>query len=223
MTTPTTTASTFPPKLTGEERRLLQEHEGCFKCRVFYAGHRADKCAITLSGKNYRTLTVQDALRAKPTVGKANTWSVPVGAIADTSTNADLVFEPLAAIFPSTSMMAENSFSDASENSLSLSTTLHAVIAPGLCAPVILGLPFLSNNKIVCNYAERTCLVTGINPPYDLLAPSSSQNDQGHPDILGVIWERIGSLELEAELAEQEKKMRQRFAVVFEPLPHVDE
>ncbi|KAH9027403.1 hypothetical protein EDB85DRAFT_1868336, partial [Lactarius pseudohatsudake] len=84
-TTPTTTASTFPPKLTGEERRLLQEHEGCFKCRAFYAGHRADKCAITLSGKNYRTLTVQDALRAKPAVGKANTRSVPVGAIAEAS------------------------------------------------------------------------------------------------------------------------------------------
>ena len=31
---------------------------------------------------------------------------------------------------------------------------LHAVIAPGLCMPLILGLPFLSLNRILCNYAE---------------------------------------------------------------------
>ena len=31
---------------------------------------------------------------------------------------------------------------------------LHAVIAPGLCMPLILSLPFLSLNRILCNYAE---------------------------------------------------------------------
>ncbi|KAH9041461.1 hypothetical protein EDB83DRAFT_2318210 [Lactarius deliciosus] len=119
--TSNTTANVFPPKLTDEERRLLREHEGCFKCRVFYAGHRADKCTASLSGENYQTLTVQDALKAKPGT-KNNTRAAPIAAMSNTPSNIDqslqLTFEPLAAIFPSASI-AENSFSDALENSLS--------------------------------------------------------------------------------------------------------
>ncbi len=57
-----TTTNTYPPRLTDEECCLLHEHEGCLKCRVFYAGHHADKCTVTLSGKNYKTLTAQDAI-----------------------------------------------------------------------------------------------------------------------------------------------------------------
>ncbi len=34
-----------------------------------------------------------------------------------------------------------------------LSQPLCAVITPGLCIPLILGLPFLTTNEIVCNYA----------------------------------------------------------------------
>jgi hypothetical protein len=52
--TPSMDPNTYPPKLTDEERRLLHEHDGCLKCRVFYAGHRANKCTITLSGKDYK-------------------------------------------------------------------------------------------------------------------------------------------------------------------------
>ena len=52
----------YPPKLTEDERRLLHEHEGCLKCCAFYAGHQANKCTTTISGRNYKQLTQQDAL-----------------------------------------------------------------------------------------------------------------------------------------------------------------
>ena len=50
------------------------------------------------------------------------------------------------------------------------SKTVRAVIAPSLCAPVILGLPFLSHNNIVIDHAARTAIdkTTGfdlLNPP----------------------------------------------------------
>ena len=34
----------FASKLTDIERKLLSDHEGCFKCRTFYAGHRSPEC-----------------------------------------------------------------------------------------------------------------------------------------------------------------------------------
>jgi hypothetical protein len=50
------------------------------------------------------------------------------------------------------------------------SKTVHAIIAPGLCMPVILGLPFLSHNDIVTDHKERSCIdkKTG----YNLLNPA---------------------------------------------------
>ena len=56
------TGHTYPPRLTTEERQLLFDHEGCLKCRTFYAGHRANQCSTILPGKDYRTRTLQDAL-----------------------------------------------------------------------------------------------------------------------------------------------------------------
>jgi len=38
------------------------------------------------------------------------------------------------------------------------SQTVKAIIAPGLCAPVILGLPFLQHNSIVTDHASCTCI-----------------------------------------------------------------
>jgi hypothetical protein len=35
---------------------------------------------------------------------------------------------------------------------------VHAVIAPGLCTDVLLGLPFLSINNLVTDYSNRTCV-----------------------------------------------------------------
>ena len=38
------------------------------------------------------------------------------------------------------------------------SKTVRAIIAPSLCAPVILGLPFLEHNNIVIDHATRTVI-----------------------------------------------------------------
>lgn len=76
---------------------------------------------------------------------------------------------------------------------LFLSHPVHAVIAPGLCMPMILGLPFLTTNNIVCNYAERTCTTTQSKPPYDLLSKVDKTKPTLHlmttPDILAAIKE----------------------------------
>jgi len=44
-----------------------------------------------------------------------------------------------------------------------------AIITPGLCAPVILGLPFLQHNSIVTDHADCSCIDKKTN--YDLLNP----------------------------------------------------
>ncbi|KAF8169369.1 hypothetical protein BJ912DRAFT_839887, partial [Pholiota molesta] len=59
------------PKLTDEEKRLLDEHEGCRRCRIFYAGHRGDNCPLKETNSwpdasKYKPLTSAMALAAKP-------------------------------------------------------------------------------------------------------------------------------------------------------------
>ena len=49
------------------------------------------------------------------------------------------------------------------------SKTVKALITPGLCMPVILGLPFLIHNHVVTDHACRTCIDKTLN--YDLLNP----------------------------------------------------
>lgn len=51
------------------------------------------------------------------------------------------------------------------------SKTVRAIVAPSLCAPVILGLPFLAHNNIVVDHAVRTAIdkISG----FDLLNPTS--------------------------------------------------
>ncbi|KAJ7349403.1 hypothetical protein DFH08DRAFT_697561, partial [Mycena albidolilacea] len=50
------------PKLTDIERALLNEHDGCNKCRRFYAGHRSTNCTNDFPDPaTYRTLTADDA------------------------------------------------------------------------------------------------------------------------------------------------------------------
>lgn len=44
-----------------------------------------------------------------------------------------------------------------------------AFVAPGLCVPIILGLPFLKKNKIICDHEMRTCIHKPSN--YNLLNP----------------------------------------------------
>lgn len=61
----------FLGALTLEQRRLLNEHQGCTRCRTFYAGHRSDTCPMTLNNTwpdlaALKPLTLQNALAAAP-------------------------------------------------------------------------------------------------------------------------------------------------------------
>ena len=309
--------NTYPPKLTDDERRLLFEHDGCLKCRTFYAGHRANKCTITLSGKDYKTRTAQDALRAKAL--KSRTSATPVASITEMALDSPTPTMPtdlVAAIFPSSNVIPDRSMSETPESSLSsvsappplkgqhllwdcaltrpsdntvvkartlidsgshlvlvrpdlvsllrltaiplpnperisvavgaterpdpithyvvlqprsldkvfLSKPMHAVVAPGLCLPLILRLPFLTENRINCDYAERKCMVTTVTPPYNLLVTVRKPNKAKREyDILAAITNRIQTLSMDEEFATRETEMRTRFAKVFEPPPHADE
>ncbi len=103
------------------------------------------------------------------------------------------------------------------------SKPLLAVITPGLCVPIILGLPFLTVNKVICNYAEWTCMVMNVLPPYDLL----NTNDLHEPrtpqpwDVLAAIQDCIITLSKDKMLAAKEANLRACFAHVFEPPPHI--
>lgn len=54
------------PTLTDHERYLLNEHRGCTKCRKFYVNHRSGDCDEWPDPQTYKTLTLNDALNAKP-------------------------------------------------------------------------------------------------------------------------------------------------------------
>lgn len=115
---PPPAGNTYPPKLTDDERRLLHEHEGCLKCRVFYAGHRADKCTVTLSGKDYKTRTITVALRAK--TAKPTTRTSTIASVTDATMNTAASTDLVAAVFPSSTTISEESdLSETSERSLS--------------------------------------------------------------------------------------------------------
>jgi hypothetical protein len=115
----------------------------------------------------------------------------------------------------------------ASLDGLFTSHCVHTVIALGLCMPIILGLPFLCTNKIVCNYAERTCTATNNEPPHNLLGKIQKDNtqikiDRTTPDILAALKEQIITLSFEEELVTREAELRQHFSQIFEPPPHVN-
>jgi hypothetical protein len=115
--TPSSSTNTYPPRLTDEERCLLHDHEGCLKCREFYIGHCAAQCQVTLSGKDYKVHTLQDALRAK---ARAANRTAPIAAVTEDKTETTSpAMDLVAAVFPqSTAVMADKSMSDGSDASL---------------------------------------------------------------------------------------------------------
>lgn len=52
------------PKLTDEEKKIFTDHDGCFKCRRPYAGHRTRGCTNGFPDKYERVTTaVAEAIR----------------------------------------------------------------------------------------------------------------------------------------------------------------
>ena len=105
------------PFLLDAERTLLNEHDGCTKCRKFYVGHRSRDCPNGFpSGKGYKSLTLADALTAKkgkqPSTTSSNKPATkPVVATAPSSDEDEP--DTIAAVLPSTSMLDSDSEEDA--------------------------------------------------------------------------------------------------------------
>jgi hypothetical protein len=62
-----------------------------------------------------------------------------------------------------------------SSDSIFQSRLIHAVICPGLCMPLIFGLPFLELNDILCDHKNRACIVRDKQLNYNLLKPVQRQ------------------------------------------------
>ena len=84
------------------------------------------------------------------------------------------------------------------------SQPLHAVIAPGLCMLLILGLPFLCINCVLCNYANHTCLISTMLPPYNLMATVPKQS---HSPVLNMPLSDILA-SLKDQEARQKKQLK---------------
>lgn len=105
------TSSFVPiPKLTDEERVLLKENGGCFKCCRFFAGHIGPHCPNPpLDSAGYKTLTAQDVPKKTSTAASQGTST---GCVAEVLTpgstsiveeeliNFDSRVETVAAVLP---------------------------------------------------------------------------------------------------------------------------
>lgn len=60
------------PKLEASEKKLLAEHEGCYRCRELYADHQAAACTGRANAVGYKTITLADAVAAKSRRDEAN-------------------------------------------------------------------------------------------------------------------------------------------------------
>ena len=88
--------------------------------------------------------------------------------------------------------------------------TIHAIITPNLCSPVILGFSFLKHNKIVINHDK--CTVIGKTTGFDLLNPSVWVAVQAPRMKLKDLFKKVSttwkeaSKELDAACGEQLKR-----------------
>ena len=105
---------------------------------------------------------------------------------------------------------------------LFMSHRIHVVIASGPCMPLILSLPFLTLNKVVCNYADHTCLATRISPAYDLLKPlPAHENTQKYNtlDILAVLGTWIKGFSIDEEYVARNTEMCLHLPAFSNPPP----
>ena len=75
----------YLPKLQEKEKKLLNEHEGCTRCRRFYVEHRTKNCPMTAANtwpdaETYIPLTLEMALAAKPQ-SSASSSRLPAAAV----------------------------------------------------------------------------------------------------------------------------------------------
>jgi hypothetical protein len=88
------TTRRYLPKLQDKEKKLLNEHEGCTRCRRFYTDHRAKECEMTTNNtwpdaETYVPLTLEMALAAKPRSGPSSSRLPAAAAISSRSEACD--------------------------------------------------------------------------------------------------------------------------------------
>ena len=301
------------PKLEPDERRLLIQHNGCFKCRRFDQSHGANNCPHGFpDGRSYRKVTATcDCMGNAPKKNAKPSTSGKGKAVAAV-TNEDMEEvsedddECIAAVMPS-AVLGNGSFSESdvspplrskhfvakfnifaghldfpltfsslvdngahvvlirpdvvdqlrlqrhplktpeivsvaiedgkkkkmklyhyvkfavtSVDNVWTSKVIHAIVAPGLCMPVILGLPFLIHNNIVTDHAQRSCIdkMTG----YNILNPAPVKPP---PPPRKRLKEQIKDAKATKKLvlAELEEVCRKRIAdkkLTFEEVKDVD-
>jgi hypothetical protein len=80
------------PKLTQPEKDLLDLHQGCYKCCIFYAGHFSHTCTTKCPSLDAcKRVTTAHALKAKAAFEKSTTPVIT--AVFDTGLNEDFVDE----------------------------------------------------------------------------------------------------------------------------------
>ncbi|KAF8222180.1 hypothetical protein L208DRAFT_1176431, partial [Tricholoma matsutake] len=116
--------------------------------------------------------------------------------------------------------------------------TVCALVAPHLCHPIILGLPFLSHNNIVVDAHKKTVIDSVSH--FDLLHPSppviattkfklhdtkvqDKKNEVNGIDIFSAIRIHVEQLAANAELERLGIKVKKTYTDVFKPIPHVNE
>ncbi|KAF8149947.1 hypothetical protein B0H34DRAFT_667072, partial [Crassisporium funariophilum] len=323
------------PRLTPEEIRLLDMHDGCRTCRQFYCGHRSMDCQKGFPLRaGYKTRTESMALAAKSnaaaiasTYGSYSVAASPSAFIDEVSaSDVNSPLTSIAAVLPSStqSFALGNGSVSGSESdvspisvphlrweanvfgledfpiqldclldtgahlvlirpetvadlqlpirklhkpervtlamnganptatttvhflsnyvSLSLSSTnnawtskpVRALIAPGLCTSVLLGLPFLAHNKIVIDPDGRTAIVR--ENGFDLMNPAKSSRkpfpiplSPKHRrlvapfDAISAIKNAIEVLASKDRLMDLETKIKADYREIFEPIPHINE
>ncbi|KIO09532.1 hypothetical protein M404DRAFT_22030 [Pisolithus tinctorius Marx 270] len=242
---------THPPALTIEERQLLRDNSGCFKCHCLFQNHIMQDCPNDFpDAKNYKAFTAADVEAAcrkctKPVMavvedepaskcshimeeddmetiavvmpsatlgdrtdsgeeyiaplsvphlhwsclleGPSLTFPLPVKALIDSSSH--LLHKSLNILVALSSgdrevMSLENyvTLSCLSPDSCFRLRSVCAIIAPRLCTPLLLGLPFLSHNNFIINHALRTCISKDTG--YDLMNPLDSTVKKIKGDVL---------------------------------------
>ncbi|KAJ7256133.1 hypothetical protein B0H12DRAFT_1016061 [Mycena haematopus] len=302
-------AKAFCPPLTADERELLNEHDGCNKCRQFYAGHKAGKCTNGFPDPaTYKTLTAETAAVArKASKGKAVAVVMPAVEDDEDSDDEDdssmvstripapeyprsrstrvtsrhrakhllwdcLIEGPMSNLPLEIRVLIDNgsflvlidalladklglrrfkllkpepislALSDTKNDASTYlaeyvklkvlscdqtwsSTSVRALVAPNLCVPIILGLPWLEKNKIIIDHSARTVIDKRVN--YDLLNPPLPKApdlfEQVKPvDVIAAVRARVEILAHWEELQDRGDKIRADYPMLFEPMPHAD-
>ncbi|KAF9074307.1 hypothetical protein BDP27DRAFT_1416195 [Rhodocollybia butyracea] len=230
----------YPPKLTNNERALLDNNSGCRKCHQFFVECRTYSDSHEFpapTSENYHELTQANVDAARRRKGKSKSsvaavinssnvvsavlegtdsedkisvspapyklphfrwrchvsgprseFPLTVRPLLDDGAHLALIHpdlvdclglkcmkldkpEPVSSAFSSkdSSLMEFVSFKLSSLNGSFTSHLVPFLVAPSLCTQIILGLPWLSHNKLVIDYSTHTC--THRPSGYDLLNP----------------------------------------------------